>query len=1281
MPNRACLLLLLFLFPALSSLASSRYADVQILSSDKQGIIFRLEIEEPSLLWERLPGDSSCQLIKRILVGVPYGARPFMAAVRADNGVAFENPTTLPLIEAGGDIAILSGIKEVRGHRMAQVDIYPFRGGLIYTSIEVRVVFEGAMDPGPDEASPFRDKVFEAVYGYSLLNFEDFRTWPTPVRRTAFKPMEPAFGASPIWYRINTSVEGITRVTGSQLAAAGVTLTSLNSDSLHLYYGGGMPLPPQNESAVPAFREIAISIYDGGDGLFEREDYFIFFAEGADRWRYPSDSTPLYLENNYTNLNCYWLAVSGDFGEGGLRVSQVNGAPTGGADTLFTSGNFRARSGLNRLLYVDNTLRVHDYYNWYWTDEARFTAREWLPGLIPAESTFITMRARSGFNANIFVNNSLATRISSLQSIYRFVTLSGISGWNQLYIVLDETSGLPTYLDYLEIAYKGNLAPVNDILDFHLGPRDDVGEIVIVDDFTATPLIWDISAPDSPIQVGQAAFVSGEISFQRQLSPDNSNRFYMCPAAEFLSPQSITRLAVSNLYADWSGTDMFLIAPEQFLESLVDYESYREDFSDISIARISLEQVLYNFSYGQYDPVALRNFLKYAFENSAVSPGVVLLVGDGTFDFENNLQTATINYLPPYIHALDSSASDDNYVYFGQYGLLDSDTSYADDRGYDMLIARWPVKNVSEIATIVDKIKAYESSVSYGPWRTTVTLVADDEFGAFNTEWFHADQTETLQTPPRLPASFRRNKIYLWDYPFDANREKPTVNEAIVRTFNEGTLLVNYVGHGNPDTWAHEHVFNRNTDLPQLHNGDKLPLVLTASCSIGFFDDPAREGMAEDLLRLSGGGGVAVISATRLVYSTDNSLFNQQIFDILFGGDELSIGQTFFTAKLLRQYAGGNPQTVRNDRNYTFFGDPFVKLQVPRYEIRFTQVPDSLSALARHDVVGEVVDRESGIRVPFSGTTDVFVLDSDRDKKYKVVDDDGDSVKTVAYALDGPVIFRGQAAVVNGRFDFSFIAPLDIGYGGQNAKISGYAVSSTADALGLADSLPVSLNISPAADSAGPEIVYTFGEQVNFASGDKIKAADRLNLIISDTSGINLTGSLGHGLTLVVDNNVENTYDLTGLFGYNSGSYTTGAVAWEGPALTAGLHHFKVKVWDNANNSSTAEFTAEVLASEQLLVFDLLNYPNPMTNRTVFSFALTAPASRARLELFTLSGKLIQRIERSGLPAGYVEFCSWDGRDADRDRVATGVYIYKLTAVSEGADETVEEYGKVVVIN
>ncbi len=961
-------------------------------------------------------------------------------------------------------------------------------------------------------------------------------------RDAAFKTAVNPFSAASTWYKIGLAGQGLIKITGQNLTAAGAP-SNISSDSLHLFYGGGMMLPVPNNVPRPTLKEIPLMVFDGGDGILNANDYIIFYGEAADRWIYPIDSNPRYLENPYTNMNYYWLAVSGNFGQPGMRISSIDGSIIGSADTTITSSLYYVRAGQNRLLMHDNSTGISDYYTWYWTDQPSFDFFLGLPHALPSSSVQVHIRAKAS-GLSLYVNNFVAQQSSAGNSEYYFTTDKANSGLNKLSLIMTPNFDSPPHLDFCEIAYPGSLTPLGDELDFTA--KDAVSaraELVIDNQFSAAPMILDLSDPDNPVQIGGASVTTNNIRFQYSLSAGRNTRFYVCPTTKTTAASSITKTVRPALLDNASQVDLFVIAPKEFVSSLAEYSAYRSQKSGITVTVVSFEDILNQFSFGQYDPTAIRDFLKEAYEVlPAPCPSAVLLVGDGSYDFENNLNTATLNYIPPYIHSYDSTASDDNYVYFGNFGLLDSDTSHFSDRGYDMMISRWPVRSVGELNTVIEKIEKYEASTNFGPWRATVTFVADDEFGNFNTESFHTRQTEDLQKY-HLPAAFRRNKIYLWDYPFDSNRQKPAVNQAIIRSINEGTLMVNYVGHGNPDTWAHEHVFNRNTDLPQLHNADRLALIFTASCSIGFFDDPTRDGMAEDLLRLRDGGAVGTVAATRLVFAGENADFNQQVFDILFGNDSLSICQAIFTAKLLRQYSSGSPRPIRNDRSYEFFGDPFMKLGVPRNTMRFDTRPDSILALTKNDVAGAIVTKNGGNPVGMEGSLDVFVYDSDIQKSHRVVNSSGQTVDIVNYALNGPVIYRGTTPVAGGDFRFSFVSPLDIGYGGSGAKISGYAQSSQSDAFGLIDSLPVSPIIASTSDSNGPTVKYTFGERKNFISGDKISPNENLTLYLSDPSGINLTGGSGHEISLIIDDQVENIINLTALFEYSPGSYTVGASA------------------------------------------------------------------------------------------------------------------------------------------
>jgi M6 family metalloprotease-like protein len=72
------------------------------------------------------------------------------------------------------------------------------------------------------------------------------------------------------------------------------------------------------------------------------------------------------------------------------------------------------------------------------------------------------------------------------------------------------------------------------------------------------------------------------------------------------------------------------------------------------------------------------------------------------------------------------------------------------------------------------------------------------------------------------------------------------------------------------------------------------------------------------------------------------------------------------------------------------------------------------------------------------------------------------------------------------------------------------------------------------------------------------------------------------------------------------------------------------------------------------------NVPNPFNPSTVISFYLPAE-SIVRLEIFDINGRLIRQLAEGVLPSG-PHRRSWDGRNQNGENVASGIYIYRLTA-------------------
>jgi flagellar hook assembly protein FlgD len=101
-------------------------------------------------------------------------------------------------------------------------------------------------------------------------------------------------------------------------------------------------------------------------------------------------------------------------------------------------------------------------------------------------------------------------------------------------------------------------------------------------------------------------------------------------------------------------------------------------------------------------------------------------------------------------------------------------------------------------------------------------------------------------------------------------------------------------------------------------------------------------------------------------------------------------------------------------------------------------------------------------------------------------------------------------------------------------------------------------------------------------------------------------------------------------------------------------------------------------ASGRLAFRDLIPFPNPFDNTgTWFSFTLLGgePAD-LKLHIYTTSGRTILTQVVRGLSPGYHQL-PWDGRDAEGDDIANGVYFYRLSATTPKG-LTASQFGKLV---
>jgi flagellar hook assembly protein FlgD len=87
---------------------------------------------------------------------------------------------------------------------------------------------------------------------------------------------------------------------------------------------------------------------------------------------------------------------------------------------------------------------------------------------------------------------------------------------------------------------------------------------------------------------------------------------------------------------------------------------------------------------------------------------------------------------------------------------------------------------------------------------------------------------------------------------------------------------------------------------------------------------------------------------------------------------------------------------------------------------------------------------------------------------------------------------------------------------------------------------------------------------------------------------------------------------------------------------------------------------------------NVVNYPNPFTSTTQFVFSTDVTIDQGTIDVFTVSGKRIARLEiPPGARSPGQNAVFWDGRDSAGGEIANGVYLYVIRVNQRGQETTI----------
>ena len=124
-----------------------------------------------------------------------------------------------------------------------------------------------------------------------------------------------------------------------------------------------------------------------------------------------------------------------------------------------------------------------------------------------------------------------------------------------------------------------------------------------------------------------------------------------------------------------------------------------------------------------------------------------------------------------------------------------------------------------------------------------------------------------------------------------------------------------------------------------------------------------------------------------------------------------------------------------------------------------------------------------------------------------------------------------------------------------------------------------------------------------------------------------------------------------------------------------GKYSLMVQAKDQSNNEAGEHeyfVNFEVVFREQ--IFDFYNYPNPFSNSTQFVFTIsgTELPDQMSIRIVTVNGMVVKEItmdELGPLRIGDNVSAPWDGRNDHGEKLATGIYFYKVSAKNSSGEE------------
>jgi len=361
-------------------------------------------------------------------------------------------------------------------------------------------------------------------------------------------------------------------------------------------------------------KEIPVEIIGGEDGTFDNGDLVIFYADAADSWEYSTQFQRFqHYRNHYTDKNVYWLTFDGTFSEPPRRFIVTDGAPDSAYDVSVDTYEALYHKEQEVVFWVpDPRSGPYDEFEWYWGYDRTFTSAAQLYDVASGGEGTVIAR-RQGGNPSLRVNGGTPIPPENYPTYSTYRTTSLVEGLNTLQL----ESITSFFLDYFDVHYPRLLKVVDGNLGF--SQPDTFGVIRYNLTQVSSPyFLYDISDKRNPVKIAGGNLNGSNLVFHDTVSASSHKLYCFSSRDRLKSPGSVSLYRIDNLKdlnSPQNRADEIIITYDGFYDAAVRLAEHRRASYGLATRVVKVSDIYDQFSYGLFDATAIKDLLKYAYEN------------------------------------------------------------------------------------------------------------------------------------------------------------------------------------------------------------------------------------------------------------------------------------------------------------------------------------------------------------------------------------------------------------------------------------------------------------------------------------------------------------------------------------------------------------------------------------------------------------------------------------------------------------------------------------------